>query len=122
MAYEGDFGSTLLSLLAFDGGFGSTLGSLWEHLRHMEVTLGPLWGHFGVSLAPVLVSVGDFASLDGHFAIIMESLWVYESPIQKTFVYPTDFNDFIKLLGEVLVDLGLLWDHFWHMKVAWGPL
>ena len=42
-----------------------------------------LLGHFGVSLGSVLLSVGDFASLDGHFAIIMESLWVYERPIQK---------------------------------------
>ena len=82
----------MLSLLAFDGGFGSTLGSLWEHLRHMEVTLGPLWGHFGVSLAPVLVSVGDFGSLDGHFAIIVEPLWVYEGTFSKNAHFPPQIS------------------------------
>ena len=48
----------------------------------------PLLGHFGVSLGSVLVSVGDFASLDGHVAIIVESLLVYESPIQKNTHFP----------------------------------
>ena len=53
------------------------------------------------------VSVGDFASLDGHFAIIVESLWVYESHLSKnTHIFPTYFNDFIKLLGELWMTLG----------------
>ena len=74
-------------------------------------------------MGSVWVSVGDFGSLDGHFTIIVESLWVYKGPFSKnTYFTPTDFNDFIKLLGESLVDLGLLWDHFWHMKVTLGPL
>ena len=41
----------------------------------MGVTLGSLWGDFGISLGSVWVSVGDFGSLDGHFAMIVESLW-----------------------------------------------
>ena len=39
----------------------------------------------------------------------------------KTFIFRTDFNDFIKLWGELGVDLGLLWDVFWHMRVTLGP-
>ncbi len=75
----------------------------------MGVTLKPLLGHFGVSLGSVLLSVGDFASLDGHFAIIVESLLVYVSRGQKNIHFPYNFfNDSMKLLGEVLVDLGLL--------------
>ena len=66
--------------------------------------------------------MGDFGSLDGHFAIIVESLWVYEGPFQKAFFFSTDFNDFIKLLCGIWVDLGLLWDRFWHMRMTLGPL
>ena len=51
----------------------------------------PLLGHFGVSLGSVLVSVGDFASLDGHVAVIVESLWVYESPFSKNNHFPNRF-------------------------------
>ena len=40
---------------------------------------------------------------------------------QKTIISPTGFNDFIKLWGEFGVDLGLLWDVFWHMSVTVGP-
>ena len=58
----------------------------------MEVTLGSLLGHFGVSLAPVLVSVGDFGSLDGHFAIIVEPLWVYEGTFSKNIHFPYRFQ------------------------------
>ena len=96
--YDDDFVATLGSLCGHFwhlgrlwGHFGVTLGLLWEHLRHMGVTLKPLLGHFGVSLGSALLSVGDFASLDGHFAIIMESLWVYESPIQKNTHFPHRF-------------------------------
>ena len=67
-------------LLASDSDFVATLGSLggrWEHLRHLGVLLGSLWGYFGISLGSVWVSVGDFVSLDGHFALMVESLWVY---------------------------------------------
>ena len=39
--------------------------------------LGSVLGQFRVSLGSVWVSVGDFGSLDGHFAMIVESLWVY---------------------------------------------
>ena len=40
-------------------------------------------GHFGVTLGSVWVSVDDFGSLDGHFAIIVDSPWVYEGPLSK---------------------------------------
>ena len=70
--------------------------------KRVGPALGALWGHFGVTLGPVLVSVGDLASLDGHFAIIVESLWVYEGPFSKKHsFFPTDVNDFIKPLGEM---------------------
>ena len=62
----------------------------------MEVTLGSLWAYFRISLGSVWVSVGDFGSLDGRFAMIVESLWVYEGPFsKKTLIIPTDLNDFI---------------------------
>ena len=48
-------------------------------------------------MGSVLVSVGDFGSLDGRFAMIVESLWVYEGPFSKNIIFPTYFNDFIKL-------------------------
>ena len=53
----------------------------------MGVTLGALWGQVWVSLGSVWVSVGDFGSLDGHFAIIVDSLWVYEGPLPKTHTF-----------------------------------
>ena len=43
----------------------------------MGVTLGSFLGDFGGSLGSICVSVGEFISLDGHFAMIVESLWVY---------------------------------------------
>ena len=47
-------------------------------------------------MGSVWVSVGDFGSLDGHFAMIVESLWVYEDPFSKKHSpFPTDLNDFI---------------------------
>ena len=52
----------------------------------------------------------------------MESLWVYEGPISKTFIFPIDFHHLIKLRSEFRVDFVLLWGHFWHMKVTLGPL
>ena len=73
----GNFGVILWSRLAFEGGFGGTLGLLWGHLRYMGVPLGSFWGGFGSSLGSVWVSVGDFVSLDGHFALMVGSLWVY---------------------------------------------
>ena len=64
------------SLLAFEGGFRGTLGLLWEHLRYMGVTFGSFLGDFGSSLGSIWVSVGEFVSLDGHFAMIVELPWV----------------------------------------------
>ena len=42
-----------------------------------------LWGYFGIRLRSVWVSVGDFGSLDGHSAVIVESPWLYEGPLSK---------------------------------------
>ena len=61
-------------------------------LGHFRITLGALWSHFGCMKV-------DF---------------------QKTLIFPTDLNTFIKLWGSVGVALGLLWDNFWHMKVTLG--
>ena len=69
--------------MAFEGGFGIILRCLWEHLRHMGVTLGPCWGHFGISLGSVWVSMGDFGSVVGDSAMIVESVWVCEGPFSK---------------------------------------
>ena len=41
---------------------------------HFGLTLRSLWGHFGVTLGSVWVSVGDFGSVDGDFAMIVGSL------------------------------------------------
>ena len=65
----------------------------------MGVTLGPLWDHFGVSLGSAWVSVGDFVSLDGHFAIIVESLWLYEGPFSKNIHFPYRFQCLYKAHG-----------------------
>ena len=72
--------------------------------------MGPLW-----------VYGSDFSSLWEHYGMIVESLWAYEGPFSKN-IHPTHFNDFIKLFGGLWVDLGLIWDRFWHMKVNLGPL
>ena len=53
------------------------MGALWRHFGVNVGIYGSLWGAFGISFGSVLVSVGDFGSLDDHFAMIVESLWVY---------------------------------------------
>ena len=40
------------------------------------------------TLGSVWVFVGDFGSLDDHFTIIVESLWVYEGPFSKNIRFP----------------------------------
>ena len=84
--------------------------------------MGSGLGQFGVSLGSVWVSVGDL----GHLMVTLQSLWIHfgymKVLFQKTFIFPTYFNDFIKLFGGLWVDLGLLWDRFRHMKVNLGPL
>ena len=66
--------------------------------------------------------MGDFGPLDGHFTIVAESFWVYESPVSKNIHVPGDLNHFIELLVDFWVDLGLLGDHFCYMRVTLGPL
>ena len=69
----GDLNTFLLRFLPFKG---ATSNLEPAATKRVGPALGALWGYFGVTLGPVLVSVGDLASLDGHFAIIVESLWV----------------------------------------------
>ena len=80
---------------------------------HSRVTLEPLWGHFG----HIRVTLG-------HFMITLGSLWNHfgymRVDFQKTFIFPIDFNDFIKHWGSFGFALGLLGGHFWHMKVTFG--
>ena len=83
-------------------------------------TLGPLWGHFGGTLGSLWIYDGDLRSLWDHCGIIVESLWVYEGTFSKTLISRTYFNDFIKGMSEFGIDLGLLWDVFWHMRVTLG--
>ena len=72
------------------------------------VTEGSLWGQFGYLCVTL-----------GHLMVTSQSLWrVYKGRFQKTLIFPTDFNDFIKLLGENSIDLGLLWELFCHMRVT----
>ena len=44
-----------------------------------------------MSLGSVWVSVGDFGSLDGHFAMIVESPWVYDGPLSNNTHFPFRF-------------------------------
>ena len=77
---------------------GYSLGLLSEHSRHLgslwghfEVILGSVLGHFRVTLGSVWVSVGDFGSLDGRFAMIVESPCVYEGLFSKIIHFPNGF-------------------------------
>ena len=86
------------SLFAYDGDFVATLGSFCSHYWHLRAALGTPWvtlgvtlgalaayggafgvslRSFGISLGSVRVYVGDFGSFYGHFAMIVESFWVY---------------------------------------------
>ena len=57
----------------------------------MGVTSGPFKGHFGVTLGLLWVSADDFGSVDGDFAMIVESLWVYEGPFSRNTHFPHRF-------------------------------
>ena len=41
---------------------------------------------------------------------------------QKTLIFPIDFNDFIKLWGQLGVTLGSLWDTFVQFGATLGSL
>ena len=89
------FGITLEELFAPDGDRVETWGSFCGQDWHLRAALGALWGYFGStcgiwgclwddfevifggSSGSVWVPVGGFVSLDGHFAMNVESLWVY---------------------------------------------
>ena len=80
-------GATLGSLLAYEGAFGATLVSL---RRHFGATLEGLGGHFCYIRVTLC-----------NFTITLESLWSHfgcmKVDFQKTFIFPKDFNSFIKL-------------------------
>ena len=83
------------------------------------------------------MSVGDFASLDGRVAVIVESVWVYEGTFSKALIFHTDFNDFYKTTGWIFSRFGVtlgsllayegdfgstlrsLCGHFGHIDVEW---
>ena len=53
------------------------------------------------------------------FEVILKLLWASEGyfevilrHLQKTFMFPTDFNDFILLCGQLGATLGSLGDYF----------
>ena len=81
--------------------FGFSLGALAACGRDFGVTLGSVWGQFG----HLWVSLG-------HLMVTLQSLWIpfgyRKVRFQKTLIIPTDFDDFIKLFAEILIDLGLL--------------
>ena len=75
----------------------------------------------GATRGPLRVYDGDFRSPWDHCGMIVDSLWVYEGTFSKTLISRTYFNDFIKGMSEFGIDLGLLWDFFWHMRVTLDP-
>ena len=68
------FGAALGSFLAYEGAFGAILEALWVH--------------FGGTLGSLRVYSNGSVSLYDHFGIIVESLWVYESPFSKNTHHP----------------------------------
>ena len=110
------------------GPFGVTLQSLWSHLRHMRVTLGdlrclgshsgPTLGtlrfHFGATWVPFLafegrcrglwnhfeLTLGSLLAYENEFGIIMVSSYAQEAQFSKSFIFSTNFNDFLKVLYD----------------------
>ena len=80
-----------------------------SHEGIRETNNGARTGDFGISLGSVWVSVSDFGSLEGHFAMIVESLWVYEGPFSKSTHFPYMFELSFKKYG---VNFGSLRRHF----------
>ena len=132
-AYDGDFvaawGSVcehFWQLRAALEALWVTLGLLWQHLRHMGGPLGTVWGDFGTSLGSVWGQFGYPWVTLGHLMVTLQSLWIHLGYMkvlsQKTLIFPTYFNDFIKLFGGLWVDFRSLWGRFWRMKVTLEPL
>ena len=118
LACEGDFGITLGSLFAYDDDFVATLGSFCVHFWHVRGALGAFGRHFGVTLGALAAYGNDFGVALGSFWGQFGYLWVtwrhlmvtlqsllshfgyVKDRFRKTHIFPTDFNDFIKPLGE----------------------
>ena len=62
-----------------------------------------------MSLGSVWVSVGEFGSLDCHFAIIVELLWVHLKSIFKKDSFHTQI---LMILYSSGINRGLLWGLF----------
>ena len=116
---RGSFGVSRWSLFAvegsFWGGLSGTLGALAAYGVDFEAIVGSVWGQFGYLWVTL-----------GHLMVTLQSLWIHLGYMkvlsQKTFIFPTYLNDFIKLFGGLWVDLRLLWGRFWRMKVTLEPL
>ena len=80
--------------------------------------------------------MGDFGSLDGHFARIVESLWsvfkkhsfsqqilviLYSSGVNGGSLWVT-FGSLLAYEGDFGATLGSLRHHFWHVKATLGSL
>ena len=123
-AYDDDFvaalGFILWSLLAIEGGMGSlwvTLRITLEALAAYEGAFGVTLGLFGNSLGSVWVSVGDFGSLDGRFAMIFESKFGYmKVHFQK---HPFSLQILMKLYSSG-VNCGSVWVTFGSLLVDEG--
>ena len=110
--------ATLESLFAYDDDFVATLGSFCVHFWHVRAALGAFGRHFGVTLGALAAYGNDFGVTLGsfwgqfgylwvtlrHLMVTLQSLWSHfgyvKDRFRKTLIFPTDFNDFIKPLGE----------------------
>ena len=137
----GRFDVTLGSLCALGGRFGITLGwfldylgitllmfSIWRSVfkntcfalffhdfNGSGVNSEPLWGHVGwlwVTLGSFLAYEAEFGSLWNHLG----PLWIHFGKFLAAI--STYEGDFKSLWVDFGVTLGLLWGHFWRMKVT----
>ena len=82
---------------AFECDFGFTLASLWLQFLHIRVTLGSLLGHVGGSdFGYMVVTLVYYGSTMGR---LWRRFGYMKVRLQKTFIFPLDFNDFINLWG-----------------------
>ena len=67
--------------------------------------MNSLWAHFGV----IWARFGHMRATLGYFEVTLGSLWSHfeymRARFQKTIIFPTCFNDSIKLSSQCLVTL-----------------
>ena len=69
------------------------------------------------------MSVGgfwSFWSLEDHFEIIVESLWVYEGPFSKNIHFPNRFLSLYKTTGWILDRFGVTLGPCFAYEAAFG--